>query len=321
MKMKSGKINIIIIIFLTIIFPLIFILFTYFSFSFLTKTHEVSERKFHIVVTGATENTDFLNNVFNGASSISDRYNAVVELHVPSSKAEESSLKSLFEYASFVNADGIIGFIDNENVNETISPPLNSEGMEIPVVTIGHFNQGIPQISFIGNNYSESGRLLARTAIELWEPDFNVFILNSSGKNTNYSNLINTLSVSLKNASLVPEIFEGTVSENQDSLSSKILEEDASPALIICLTEEDSIRTSQLTTDPLFNNKNKIIGFGDNETISTYFDKGIINALVFVDQENTGAKAIKEIFEYRKNHFANNYVYSGLKIKKGEAKK
>ncbi|MCQ2572639.1 MAG: hypothetical protein MJ182_01960 [Treponema sp.] len=317
--MKLREISITILVFLTVIFPLSFVIFTYISLQSIKHSEEIPKSKCHILVIGKTENNNFLNNVYKGANSVSDRYDAVVELHVPASKAEESSLSSLFEYASFVNADGIIAYI-NEN-SEKLLPPVKSDGSPIPVVTVGTFDQEIEQISFIGNNYSESGRLLARTAIEEWQNGMNFFVINSAGKNPNYSNLMNTLSVTLRNARLTPVIFESSLSENQESLSKELLYENAPPAVIICLTEDDSIRTSQIASDPNYNSKNKIISFGENETISTYLNKGIIHTVISVDQENTGARAMKEIFDYKKNKFANSYVYAGLQIKKGEKKK
>ncbi|MCF0242704.1 MAG: substrate-binding domain-containing protein [Treponema sp.] len=317
--MKNNNSSLIILIFLTIVLPITFILFSYFSFSLLTKNTEIPERKFLVLVTGAPENITFLNNVFKGADEVSEKYTAVVELHVPSSKAMETSLSSLFEYAAFVNADGIIAYTDEET--DSLFPPLKSDGTEIPVVTVGRYNQSIPQISFIGNNYSESGRLLARTTIEMYKPEYDLYVLSSAAKNSNYSTLLNTLTQTLKNNSLSPVILEGTALEIEESISKILLNNMSNPSLIVCLTEEDSIRTSQLAANPLYREDNIIISFGENETINTYLKKGIIKRVISVDQENTGARALKELFDYKKNNFANNYVYAGLKIKKGENEK
>lgn len=318
-KMKHNATNVIFLIFLTIIFPVIFLLFLYFSFSFFTRQPDLPDRSYHILVTGSSENNNFLNNVYLGASAEADIYDAVVELYVPSSKAEEFSLASLFEYASFVNADGIIAYIEGET--GPLESPEKNDGTPIPVVTVGHFNSDFPQISFIGNNFTESGRFIARTTIEMWESGYDLYIVNSESKTSAYSTLMNTLSVSLKNASLYPVTFEKTPMENRDSMKKILLEDNTAPSLIICLTEEDSINISQLATDSRYNNKNKIISFGDNDTITSYYEKGIIDTIISVDQKNTGSRAIKEIFNYKKNKFANNYIYAGLQIKKGVNKK
>ena len=92
--------------------------------------------------------------------------------------AEDVSTQGLFDYATFVNADGIIAYIDNES--DIVETPTGSGRTQIPVVTVGHFNQNIPQISFIGNNFSESGRILAKTAFEYSTNESALYIVNSS---------------------------------------------------------------------------------------------------------------------------------------------
>lgn len=304
-----------IVILLTLIFPLLFITILSRSFKYISMTENIPNKKYHIIVTGETQNSNFLNKVFEGALKEAESYDAVVELNIPSSKADDTSLSSLFEYASFVNADGIIAYIDEDS--DAVQAPKKSDGGDIPVITVGFFNQNIPQISFIGNNYSESGRILARTAVEYWKSGYDIFIVNSAEKNPNYSNLMNTLSVALKTARLFPETFEGTFTENQDAVSKRLLHENIVPAVIISLTEDDSISISQLASDPDYKQDNIIISFGENETISTYFEKGIISAVLSVDQENAGSRAVRELFNYKRNRFANNYVYAGIQLKKG----
>ncbi len=312
--MKQKETTILIPVAIAIILPLLFAFFVYRNFSNFSRESDSVDRDFHILVIGKTENNNFLNNVYRGADQVSTMYNAVVELHVPSSKAEESSLESLFEYAEFVKADGVIAYIDEE----TASLDFPVKNLDIPVVTIGNFCQEIPQISFIGNNYSESGKLLAKTAFEYCIGNSEIYIINSSEKNPNYSNLMNTITVSLKGYSMPFEILEGSGPEIEKTVLNEISTDSEKELILVCLSEEDSIHMSQLSSDPIFSGKFKIISFGENQTVTTYFNKGIINAIVSVDQENTGTRAMKEIFDYKKNNFANSYVYAGLNLKKGE---
>ena len=72
---------------------------------------------YHIIITGTYENQSFLSEVYQGASNFAEPYKAVVDLHVPKSQADTESLQSLLDYCSFLNADGIILFLDSQDDN------------------------------------------------------------------------------------------------------------------------------------------------------------------------------------------------------------
>ena len=88
--------------------------------------------------------------MYKGANSLSDKYNAIVEFIVPESEAENILIQDLFDYATFVNSDGIIAYINNPE--QQIEQPYRIDGSIIPVVTTGQFAPGVNQTSFIGNS-------------------------------------------------------------------------------------------------------------------------------------------------------------------------
>ena len=129
------------------------------------KNETELQKKYHIIVTGNYDNELFLKNVYEGAKSQGDNFDAVVELYVPSSRAEDISYKSLFEYATFVNADGVIAYIDSSDFSEGIHN--RTDNKEIPLVTTGVYSPFLPQISFIGNNWWEVGKKIGDEVISL----------------------------------------------------------------------------------------------------------------------------------------------------------
>ena len=68
---------------------------------------------YHIIITGTYENRSFLTDLYEGASNIAKAYKAVVDLHVPDSQADTTSFQELLDYCSFLNADGIIAYVDS----------------------------------------------------------------------------------------------------------------------------------------------------------------------------------------------------------------
>ena len=90
---------------------------------------------YHIIITGTYENQSFLTELYNGAASLEKSYNATVDLHVPDSQAGTTSLQNLIDYCSFLNADGIIAYIDSPD--EPLTLLQRNDNPVIPLITTG----------------------------------------------------------------------------------------------------------------------------------------------------------------------------------------
>ena len=294
-----------------IILCITFLLSTFFNI----RKKSVSDRadkfqaRYHIVVLGNYENELFLKQVYEGAKKQSEQYNAVVEFYVPSSQAENVSLEKLFDYAGFVNADGVIAYIDDSELKYNV--PRRVDGTEIPLVTTGVYVPSLNQISFIGNNWWELGKKIGKEVIKLLQGGGNLYVI-SKETSPNYGNLTGSLFESLNSHS---EIKVQMI----DGLSSDIIfdSNENEKNLVLCLTEESTINTAQITKElQPDNNKNySIIGFGSNETCLYYLENKIITELISLDQEKIGETAINQIFEYTNKGYANSYIAADVKFK------
>lgn len=270
---------------------------------------------YHIIITGTYDNKDFLEQVFTGADNLSKDYNAVIELHVPQSEAQNNSLQTLFDYCSFLNVDGIIAYIDS--TDELPVFLKRNDEPEIPLVTIGQFSNELPQVSYIGSNFWEMGKKISDEARQIMKENHTKNIMIISGQvTTNSSNLINSLQLSL---------------QQDPSLNIKVIEKFTSTAVfdyeltntlktpayvLICLNEEDTISTAQIVSEFGLDKQIKIIGFGSSEVCQLYLQKGFITELISLDPEKIGSAALKELFEYRNKGYANSYVTADVKITK-----
>ena len=278
------------------------------------KKADASSRSYHIIVTGSSDTELFLKQVYYGASRVGNTYNAVVELYVPGSQAEDVSTQSLFDYASFVNADCVIAYIDSSCGG--ISVPRRLDDTIIPLVTTGQYDPNIQQISFIGNSYWELGKKISDETISFLKKNNGGQAL-IIGKDVftapSLSSLVNSIQDSLRTHTeihysitdiLTPEQFLFAADNNSD--------------LIICLTEEDTIAIAQMIIElKMTESKNfGVIGFGNNETCQLYLSKGIIDELISLDPEKIGEAAVREFFEYRKKGHANSYIAADVKISK-----
>lgn len=274
-----------------------------------TKQSEEDICSFHIIVTGTYENQHFMEEVYKGALKQADIHSAVVELYVPESQASNLSLQDLLDYCVYVNADGIIAFVDSPD--EQIKMLHRSEGNEIPLITTGQFSVGVHQVSFIGSGYWELGKKVADETLSILKDEGKVYVLNDNdflSTNSNYNNLITSMQTSLLEYQDIDIEVIPTLEQNF-----QLTDENN---LFVCLTEDSTIYTVQFLRENFPDQNYHLIGFGSNETCQIYLQKGYISELFSLDPEKIGETAITELFEYRNRGYANSYISADVKISK-----
>ena len=258
---------------------------------------------YHIIITGTYENQNFLTELYKGAASLEKSYNAIVDLNVPDSQADTSSLQKLLDYSSFLNADGIIAYIDSPDDEPLLLQ--RKDNPVIPLITTGQFSAGLQQISYVGVNYWEMGKRVADEINDFLPQDGNVYILSDS-ISTNITNLISSVQRTLQdNQKIQSSVIESIPSDIIESTYSNIF---------VTLTEDDTIRWAQQLSEQLPPYSYKLLGFGANEVCQMYLQKGFITELFSLDPERIGKAAMKELFEYRNKGYANSYVTAEVKI-------
>ena len=262
---------------------------------------------YHIIITGTYENQSFLTGLYEGASAMSKSYNAVVDLHVPQSQADTTSIQELLDYCSLMNADGIIAYIDSPD--ETPVLLQRSDEPVIPLVTTGQFSANLPQVSYVGINNWELGKKIADEILALLTDGGNVYIISDS-ITTNSVNLISSIQLALQETPDIQSTVMEDLSEDFEIYGEK--------NIFICLTEDDTIRLAQKLSELFFPFNYKLLGFGGNEVCQLYLQKGFITELFSLDPEKIGETAIRELFEYRNKGYANSYITAEVKIAKTE---
>ena len=262
---------------------------------------------YHVIITGTYENQSFLTEVYKGAASLGKSYKTVVDLHVPESQADTQSLQDLLNYCSFLNADGIIVYIDSSEDRPELLQ--RSDSPKIPVITTGQFSPNMQQISFIGTNNWELGKKIADETQNFLPNGGNVYII-SENLDTNSNTLISSIQSALgDNQRIITKVI--------DDVSSDI-KIDGKNNIFLSLTEEATILSAQLLSEKFDADLYKLIGFGGNEVCQLYLQKGWISELVSLDPEKIGETAIRELLEYRTKGYANSYITADVKISKAQ---
>ena len=262
---------------------------------------------YHLIITGTYENQSFLSEVYKGASQYAEHYKTIVDLHVPKSQAGTESIQNLLDYCSFLNADGVILYLDSSDNPPT--PLYRTENSSIPIITIGQFSPNMEQVSFIGINNWELGKKIADETQSLLPMGGDVYIINDATA-TNSNNLMTSIQSALQdNFKISTNIIEGVT---------PVLPLAGTSNIIIALTEEDTIVSAQLLAEMFDMSQYKLIGFGANEVCQLYLQKGWIKELFSLDPEKIGEAAVREIFEYRTKGYANSYITADVKITGGK---
>lgn len=283
----------------------------------------VTERDYSILITGTSENTSFVKDVYEGATIVSNFYDSAIQYNIPEITSQDVSVQSLFDYAGFINADCIVAYLNSNDFNFT--PAVNSSGEKIPLITIGVYSPDIQQISHIGINYAELGAMMAQEAVDFLNGAGTIYILNTLDVNDfNGSSLINNVNSVLKTQSNITVINSTKSRSSSLSIEDEIRQQMASIGkidLILSLSEKGTVLAAQTAIDLNLLSKTKIIGYGDGQDSKLYYDKQIVTELFCINAVDIGKKAIQEFFEYKTNGSANSYVTADIQLLKNKVDK
>nr|WP_318659592.1 substrate-binding domain-containing protein [uncultured Treponema sp.] len=277
-----------------------------------------AQRDYSVLITGNSENKFILRHVYEGATIVGNFYDSAIQYYIPESKTRSTSMQSLFDYASYTNADCVIAYIDPDV--EDFIPPVNSSGEKIPIITVGTYSPEISQISHIGVNYAELGASMAQEAAEFLNGTGTIYILNTLNIQDFYnSTFINSLYNALKAYGDI-NVLNSRISKNSGfTIEDSVRQQIASTGqidLILSLSEQDTVLAAQTILDLNMGANTKIIGFGNGYESNLYFEKGIVAELFKVDAVDIGKKAVHEFFEYNTNGSANSYVTADIQLLK-----
>lgn len=270
--------------------------------SLFRKNASQENRIAHVLVIGSYKNEVITRQIYNGAKKMAEKYNSVVELYIPTFQSSDTSLQALFDYAGYINADGIIAFVGSSD--KKLVTPRDVDDYKIPLITTGTYVPELSQISYIGNSYWEVGKKIAEDAEELLMNSRGdiCIINNNSSPNPNDSTLLNSMQSYFRtfkgiNCKVVPKVSLNDTSD-----------------VFICLSEEITIQTVQFFQEFYPTKKLHIIGFGSNNTCEIYLEKGLITELVTINPEKIGEEAMTALFEYKSKGYTSNYITADVKV-------
>lgn len=324
MRYKNKKRSEFIFLVVVVLLALSFSLFIY-SFIFQLRTisgkndgNNQAKYTSHIVFAGTRSDVDMFNAFFEGASSVSKNYSAIIEKLLPTTMADERDLQTWLNYASYIDADGIIIFPDDEDF--VIEKPVNIFESTIPVVSLVNSNTENAHVLFLGTNKYEIGKQFTEeifayekmiqttipTVLALVNTEKNISatdrvlasIQEEFNKSKNLKRTILTETISGRGVEPVSDEVKELVSK---------LNKEQEVKLILCFSANDTVMAAQALVDLNLTGEIGIIGLYENKETRTFIEKGIIFSVISFDAFSMGVKAMESLFSLIEQGYANNY--------------
>lgn len=174
---------------------------------------------------------------------------------------------------------------------------------------------------FIGTNGYDTGKALGRITQTIEEPNLEVYLIYSQ-KNPGILSDANLVEMGFNEVVGGPERGSGWFQTRQtglnpldaEKLSYEIVEESPQNSLIILTDQSDTLVAAQAIVDLNLVGHVRLIGFGDNEVIRDYIQKGILEGSVVRNPYRIGYAAVMALQEISLNGYTSSYVNTGVQV-------
>jgi ribose transport system substrate-binding protein len=188
----------------------------------------------------------------------------------------------------------------------------------VPVVQIENEAVSSPNTVFIGTNGYDSGKSIAKIALGAEKENLNIALIYSE-KNPALKADASLVEVGIKSVleHRLSQLYTVVTTINPIDAEGVIYELlRRVPALdIVALTDSnDTFVAIQAIIDLNLVGRVQIIGFGDDESIKSYIDKGVVLGSIVRNPTEIGYRAVAALHEISKNGNTSAYVNTGVNI-------
>jgi ribose transport system substrate-binding protein len=302
----------------TPVFGLVFVVIlvltirTILSSPFLAKEDQKQEKeKNHFAFFLPAVEYSFFQNIKQGAMETAESLNCAISFY-----DIDSNPQSL-EMAPFMGVNGVAVYIYKED-DAIIESMSRLVAAGIPIVQIENDVLTSPQSFFIGTNSFDSGKAIGKLASKISGRSINAVIVYSD-KNPGFMSDANLLEMGMKTilGSRLKDLHSRRTSHNPldaEKLTYEMLQQKNKIDLIILTDPNDTLVTVQAIIDMNMVGRVQIIGFGEDDAIRDYMEKGIILGSVARNPYQIGLNAVIALQEINENGFTSAYVDTGISI-------
>ena len=292
---------------------------------------------YHIMIIVDSKNRFYSTQFRQGIKAAALEYKIAYEIiEVEGSNYYEDVLDAL-DMAIYSKVDGIVlHAIPSDKVVAKIN---DASDLNIPVITLNEDLAESARICYVGVNRYNIGQEAGKILAESMGGKGKIAVVEQRGYlaqnyldnkikdsiNTNQDNQLlskDTLLLGIadivKNYKDLKVDFIGYTEQgtlSAETIITNILKENPDITGIFCSDGQNTLGVIQAIIDNNLVNKTKLIGYGDEEEILEYVEKGnIIEATLVSDYHDIGYEAMKAFYEYKNVQFVSSYINTDLKI-------
>jgi len=275
---------------------------------------------YHVMVILDKSNQTYDQSFNEGLKQSSEDYKIAVEIVMFEGENVEDEVINNMDLAVYAKADGVIVHAyDNPKIINKIDELME---LGIAVITL---NEDLPQsdrVSYVGvNRYKiglEAGEALAKATggigkiavIEqqnyqkLSHQQQDILLLGITDALRDYPGLSLELVRYTKQGLLNAEILATEIARNHPEING-----------IFCTNAENTLGVVQVLVDNNLVNRISLVGYGDDDEILGYIERGkIIESSVVTDYKDIGKEALKVFYEYKTNSYVPSYINTALQV-------
>lgn len=288
-----------------------------FKSSFFSRESSVSgvEKSHHYAFFLPSSDYSFFKQLKAGALSATESMDCSITFH-----ALDSDPLS-FEMVPFSGLDGIGVYAYREDA-QTLANLSAISDAGIPVIQIENEIIRDERTFFIGTNNFESGKAIGKLALKSPKEKLNVALVYSD-KNPGLlteANLIELGLISILGDRLANLQNEETSLNPLDAerLTYKLMRQEEAIDVIVLTDPNDTLVTVQAIVDMNLVGEIQVIGFGEDERIKEYINKGLVLGTIVRNPFRIGFSAVMALQEISQNGYTSAYVDTGISIITGD---
>jgi len=226
-----------------------------------------------------------------------------------------------FEMASYSGANGVAVFsYGNDGTMVSNLEKILKKG--VPVVQIENEIVSSPSSVLIGTNSYDSAKGIAKIALSSEKPRFNIALIYSE-KNPALLQDSNLFEIGIKSVlgDRLSRLYTEQTTFNPidaEGVIYELLRRFPSVDIIALTDTNDTLVAIQAIIDLNLVGKVQIIGFGDDETIKEYVDKGVVLGSIVRDPFEIGYRAVAALKEINTNGNTSAYVNTPISLLTGK---
>ena len=245
------------------------------------------------------------------------------EYHVALSYHSITPEKLELQYASYTGVDGIIvcPYLDDAFAKVQIEKISNRA---IPVVLINHMIAHDQPWPYVGPNSFDMGKKIGSRLRTFDGPLIPAIVYSEKSPGIYVEReLVEmglTLAVGNRLSYPVYRLYTSTNPLDAEQIVYRLSREYPSINILIFTDARDTIAAAQALIDMNLVGKIRIIGFGDEEAIFDFVQKGVIEATIVINPEKIGYEAIRSLYELKSGGYTSTSVDTGIELVGGARK-